>query len=135
MLSDVEQCDMLAGICITLKVMNTFSPFGKTASSPGDSDGGRAAVFIWKKTTATAAGSDDYITSHPSRFPLCTFPARKEARTGAVPCANSRQIRIPAYLFAELITASINHAVVRHKSERGKYFIRLSVAWMVGCLL
>lgn len=42
--------------------------FGITVSSPGDSDRGLAVFFIWRKTTETAAESDDNIMSHPSRF-------------------------------------------------------------------
>lgn len=42
--------------------------YGITVSSPGDNDGGLAVFFIWRKTTETAAESDDDITSHPFRL-------------------------------------------------------------------
>lgn len=58
--------------------------FGITVSNPGDNDRGLAVFFMRRKTTETAAESDDNIMSHPSRFSTYTFPAWKQASTGMV---------------------------------------------------
>lgn len=74
--------------------------FGITVSSPGDNDRGLAVFFIWRKTTETAAESDDNIMSHPSRFSTYTFPAWKQASTGREGRIKSCQIGFqPFYMW------------------------------------
>lgn len=55
-----------------------FQSFWTTLSTPHDNDRGLAVFFIWRKTTESAAESDDNIMYHPSSFRFRHSPFWKQ---------------------------------------------------------